>query len=241
MPLTAPLSSLIITLTLLMSSATYANPLIDQLIGTTHAFLEQKVTEHLQASTQEARYTIEVNRLDPRLRLTVCPSDALSATLESPATPVGRVTVRISCDSSEAQWRLFVPAMVNLFHQVVVTTRPLPRHSVISNDDIAMRERNLGLLSGGYLLHPEQALGLRVRRPVNTDEVLSPTQLEQDETVKRGDKVVISAANSRVNVRMPGEALESGTTGNQIRVRNTRSNRVLKARITGPGQVEVAM
>lgn len=241
MQLTALLTRLITVLILLGSGALHANPLIDQLIGTTSAFLEQKIAAHLEASTQDARYTIEVNRLDQRLRLPLCPADALSATLESPSVPVGRVTVRVSCDSSEAQWRLFVPAMVNLYHQVVVTTRPLPRHGVIGANDIDMRERNLGILSGGYLLRPEQAIGLRVRRPVNADEVLSPNQLEQDETVKRGDKVVISAANSRVAVRMPGEALESGTAGSQIRVRNTRSNRILKARIIGPGQVEVAM
>jgi flagella basal body P-ring formation protein FlgA len=40
---------------------------------------------------------------------------------------------------------------------------------------------------------------------------------------------------------MPGEALESGSIGQQIRVRNTRSERTVRARITAPGQVEVDM
>lgn len=241
MQLSALLSRLLTTVTLMSPSALHANPLIDQLIGTTTAFLEQKVAQHLDTSTQTARHTIEINRLDSRLRLPLCPDDAINVSLESPSIPVGRVTVRVSCDSDQAQWRLFVPAMVNLFQEVVVTNRPLPRQRVISAGDIEMRERNLGTLRGGYLLNPEQAVGLRLRRPVSSDEALSPNQLEQDEAVKRGDKVVIRAANSRVAVRMPGEALESGTIGSQIRVRNTRSNRTLKARVVGPGQVEVAM
>lgn len=219
----------------------HANPLIDQLIGTTTAYLEDKVATHLAGNTQDARHEINVNRLDPRLRLPLCPEDAISAQLESPDVPVGRVTVRVSCNSNDVQWRLFVPASVDLFQQVVISTRPLARHTVIGMGDIALRERNVGQLSGGYLLQPEQALGLRVRRPVPADSVLSPNQLEQDETVKRGDRVVISAANSRVAVRMPGEAMESGSTGSQIRVRNTRSDRIVRARITGPGQVEVGM
>lgn len=230
-----------IAVALLGCGSLHANPLIDQLIGTTTTYLEDEVAAHLAGNTQDSRHEINVNRLDPRLRLPLCPPDAISAQLESPSVPVGRVTVRVSCDSDEVRWRLFVPASVDVFQQVVISTRPLARHAVVSAADIALRERNLGQLSGGYLTQPEQAVGLRVRRPIAADAVLSPNQLEQDETVKRGDRVVISAANSRVAVRMPGEALESGSTGSQIRVRNTRSDRVVRARITGPGQVEVGM
>ena len=241
MQLSAFYIKLIIAFALMGCGSLHANPLIDQLIGTTTAYLENKVAMHLAGSTQDTRHEINVNRLDPRLRLPLCPDDAISAQLESPNVPIGRVTVRVSCDSNEVQWRLFVPASVDLFQQVVLSTRPLGRHAVISAADITLRERNIGQLSGGYLLQPEQAVGLRTRRPIPADSVLSPNQLEQDETVKRGDRVVISAANSRVAVRMPGEALESGSTGSQIRVRNTRSDRIVRARITGPGQVEVGM
>ncbi|WP_445939505.1 flagella basal body P-ring formation protein FlgA, partial [Pseudomonas sp.] len=36
-------------------------------------------------------------------------------------------------------------------------------------------------------------------------------------------------------------ALSDGIVGKQISVRNQRSNRVIRARVIGPGQVEVAM
>lgn len=232
---------MIATLALTGFSSLQASPLIDQLIGTTSEYLEARIAAHLASNTQPARHEISVNRLDPRLRLPVCPSEAISAQLESPAVPVGRVTVRITCSSPEVQWRLFVPATVDLFQPVVISSRPLGRHAIIGADDIVLRERNIGQLSGGYLTEPRQAVGMRVRRPIPADSVISPNQLEQDETVRRGDRVVISAANSRVAVRMPGEALEGGSTGSQIRVRNTRSDRVVRARITGPGQVEVGM
>ena len=232
---------LIIALTLLGCGSAYANPLIDQLIGTTSTYLEEEIAAYLASSSQDTRYEISINRLDPRLRLPLCPDQEISAQLESPEVPIGRVTVRVSCESRDTPWRLFVPATVDLFQQVVISTRPLARQEVISAGDIALRERSVGQLSGGYLLQPEQAIGLRVRRPISADSVISPNQLEQDEAVKRGDRVVISAANSRVAVRMPGEALESGSIGQQIRVRNTRSERTVRARITAPGQVEVDM
>lgn len=241
MQVPALLIRMVATFAMLGCGSLHANPLIEQLIGTTTTYLEEQVASHLAGNARHTRHEISVNRLDPRLRLPPCPEDSLSAQLESPAVPVGRVTVRVGCDSPQAQWRLFVPATVDLFQQVVISSRPLGRHAVISAADLALRERNVGQLSGGYLTETEQAVGMRVRRAIPADSVISPSQLEQDETVKRGDRVVISAANSRVAVRMPGEALDSGSTGSQIRVRNTRSERVVRARVIGPGQVEVGM
>ncbi len=228
-------------LAIFFSANLSANPLVEQLIGATSAFLEGEVETHLARSARQARYQVEVSRLDPRLRLPLCPEESLNATLESPATPVGRVTVRLACDSPEVRWRLFVPAQVSLFQEVLVAARPMARHNVISRQDLLMLERDVGLLGDAYLTDPEQAVGMRLRRPVGGDMVLAPSHLEQDEIVKRGDQVVISAANTQIAVRMPGEALEGGTVGNQIKVKNTRSGRTVNARVTGPGQVSVTM
>jgi flagella basal body P-ring formation protein FlgA len=40
---------------------------------------------------------------------------------------------------------------------------------------------------------------------------------------------------------MPGEALSNGGLREQIRVKNLNSQRVIKAQVMAPGQVEVAM
>ncbi|MEB3733301.1 hypothetical protein ULF88_02320 [Halopseudomonas pachastrellae] len=81
--------------------------------------------EHVASSGLQARHEIQLSRLDQRLRLPLCNDDALSASLESPATPVGRVTVRVSC-SAPSPWRLFVPAQVSLFQPVVVIPARCP-------------------------------------------------------------------------------------------------------------------
>ncbi|WP_121363151.1 flagellar basal body P-ring formation chaperone FlgA, partial [Pseudomonas aeruginosa] len=56
-----------------------------------------------------------------------------------------------------------------------------------------------------------------------------------------GDQVVILARTATINVKMPGEALSDGAPGQQIRVRNLRSQRIIKARVIEPGTVEVNM
>ena len=68
----------------------------DMLIGVTQGFLEFTVEDYLATSQTEGRYEIEVNQLDPRMRMPMCDKE-LTASLESPARPLGRVTVKIRC------------------------------------------------------------------------------------------------------------------------------------------------
>ena len=211
----------------------------EKLIGVTQGFLEFTVEDYLASSQTEGRYEVQVNPLDPRLRMPLCSQD-LDATLESPAQPLGRVTVRVRCDSS-APWTVFVPAQVKLFREVVTMARPLKRESVIGAEDVALRERDVGTLKQGFLSQLDQAVGMKLLRPTVLDQVLTPQHLEQPELIQKGDQVVIIARSGSLAVRMPGEALVKGGLSEQIRVRNLNSKRVVKARVTGPGQVEVAM
>jgi flagella basal body P-ring formation protein FlgA len=148
--------------------------------------------------------------------------------------------VRVRCEGS-AVWTVFVPGQVRLFREVVTARRPLKRNSLLTDADIALAERDTGLLNQGYLSSLKQAIGKKLTRPLLPDQVLTPVYVEQAEVIYKGDQVVISAHSGTISVRMPGEALSDGTLGKQINVRNQRSQRVIKARVTGPGQVEVAM
>jgi len=211
----------------------------EQLIDATREFLEREVSGYLQSSQIQARHEIEVNRLDPRLRLAAC-DEPLAAKLESPAQPVGRATVRISCEGS-SPWSVFVPAQIHLYRDVVVARRPLARDAIVEQADVALAERDVSLLNQGYLTAFDQVLGSKLTRSALPDQILMPTYLSAAEVVRKGEQVVISAKNSTINVRMPGEALSDGALGAQIRVKNQRSGRTIKARVIGPGQVEVAM
>jgi flagella basal body P-ring formation protein FlgA len=221
------------------SIAAASATLPEQLIGVTQRFLEEAVSDYLERSKIQGRHEVEINRLDSRLRLPLCDKD-LVASLESPTEPIGRVTVRVRCEGS-AVWTVFVPGQVRLFREVVTARRPLKRNSLLTDADIALAERDTGLLNQGYLSSLKQAIGKKLTRPLLPDQVLTPVYVEQAEVIYKGDQVVISAHSGTISVRMPGEALSDGTLGKQINVRNQRSQRVIKARVTGPGQVEVAM
>ncbi|WP_429432293.1 flagellar basal body P-ring formation chaperone FlgA [Pseudomonas frederiksbergensis] len=211
----------------------------DMLIGVTQGFLEFTVEDYLASSQTQGRYEIEVNQLDPRLRMPMCDKE-LTATLESPARPLGRVTVKVRCDGA-SPWTVFVPAQVRLFRDIVTTTRPLKRTGIIEPQDVTLRERDISLINQGFLTSVDQAIGQKLTRPMVADQVITLVHLEQAEVIRKGDQVVITARSGTLSVRMPGEALSNGGMSEQIRVKNLNSQRVIKAQVTAPGQVEVSM
>ena len=211
----------------------------DMLIGVTQGFLEFTVEDYLATSQTEGRYEIQVNQLDPRMHMPMCDKE-LTASLESPAKPLGRVTVKVRCEGA-SPWTVFVPAQVRLFRDVVTTTRALRRAGIIEAEDVALRERDISLISQGYLSSVDQAIGQRLTRPMVADQVVTLVHMEQAEVIRKGDQVVITARSGTLSVRMPGEALANGGLKEQIRVKNLNSQRVIKAQVTAPGQVEVAM
>ncbi|MGY2341301.1 flagellar basal body P-ring formation chaperone FlgA [Pseudomonas sp. SDO5532_S415] len=211
----------------------------DMLIGVTQGFLEFTVEDYLATSQTEGRYEIQVNQLDPRMRMPMCDKE-LTASLESPAKPLGRVTVKVRCEGT-SPWTVFVPAQVRLFRDVVTTSRPLRRAGIVEPEDVILRERDISVINQGYLTSVDQAIGQRLTRPMVTDQVITLVHLEQAEVIRKGDQVVITARSGTLSVRMPGEALSNGGMSEQIRVKNLNSQRVIKAQVIAPGQVEVSM
>lgn len=216
-----------------------AESLQQQIIGTSQAFLEKITEEYLAENSIDGRHTVKIGRLDPRLRLPRC-SQPLQASLESPAQPLGRVTIRIRCDS-HAPWTIFVPGHVNLYREVATALRSLQRNSIVQAADVQLSERDISSLRQGYILNLENVIGQKITRPIQPNQIISANYLKAAAAINKGDQVVISARANSMYVRMPGTALEEGAIGQQIRVRNVRSQRVVHARVTGPGQVEVAM
>lgn len=226
-------------LLIIASGSACAESIQQQIIGASQAFLEQATQEYLTNNNIAGRHTVKIGRLDPRLRLPQC-AIPLQASLESPAQPIGRVTLRVRCDS-HAPWTIFVPSQVNLYRDVAVAVRSLSRNSIVQAADVQLAEREVSSLRQGYLVDLNNVIGQQVIRPVRPNQVIANHALKAAATINKGDEVVISARGRSMSVRMPGIALEEGAMGQQIRVRNIRSQRVIRGRVTAPGQVEVAM
>lgn len=203
-------------------------------------FLDRQLPSLLASSNIDSgrtEYTIAA--LDPRLNLHKC-DKALTHSVKNQAINNSRLMIKTRCEGSKP-WSIFVPVSLRIFKQVVVATKPLSRGQQIALDDIALQERNIAKLNGHYFLNLNEALGFDVKRPVQAQQTLLNSHVQPPLVVKRGDTIAVEAATSSINVKSQGVALANGRVGEQIAIRNSKSKRVVKATITGPGRANIPM
>ncbi|HUH36996.1 MAG TPA: flagellar basal body P-ring formation chaperone FlgA [Spongiibacteraceae bacterium] len=225
-----------IAASLLALNALAADPIAEQVDAWLAAYRDNLLTELNDPGTSLA---FRVTALDPRLQLAPCdvPLDIRARDGE----PLSRrLTLEVSCPSG-TRWRIYVPVAVSLSRPVVVALRPLPRGTQVTASDVQLRELDVANIHGSYYLNEQEVVGQVVKRNIRADDVLLHSSLSPPLMVSKGDEVIISAVSNGLQVKVPGTALSDGRAGEQIAVRNRSSQRIIDARVTGPGQVEVAM
>ncbi len=182
---------------------------------------------------------ITAGELDPRLRLPACTTQ-LQAFLPAGARAQGNTTVGVRCNG-QPPWQIYVPVTVRIFDQVLVATRPLPRGTLLTRDDVRLVERDLATLPFGYVLDPAKAVGNQLKQPLTAGSVLLPSLIEGPRLIRRGESVIIIGSSAGLTVRMQGQALGDGAAGDWIKVRNPLTKKEISGQVTPEGQVQVQL
>jgi flagella basal body P-ring formation protein FlgA len=156
-------------------------------------------------------------------------------------TPLNaRLSLQVSCAKTE-KWSIYVPVDLTIYRPVVVAVKPLTHGVTVGADDVQLNELNVTQIVGQYLSSLDDAIGKDVKRAIASGSPILEPQLEPPLVVRRGEAVVINATSSIVAVKVSGIALTDGRLGEQIRIKNLSSTRIVQAKIVGPGQAEVPM
>jgi flagella basal body P-ring formation protein FlgA len=183
------------------------------------------------------RVEYTVSSLDSQLNVGACPT-GLTAAAKDAGQLSARLSVQVSCTNN---WSIYVPIDLAIYRQVVIAIKPLGPGSTIGDDDVQLAETDITQPLGEYLTQLDEAVGMSVKRSIAQGRPLVQQQLAPPLMVRRGDTVMINAATSVISVKMSGVALTDGRRGEQIRIKNQGSARVIDARVTGPGQVQAQM
>lgn len=205
---------------------------LDRILETARAFVAAAVGAGDQGETH-----IEIGQLDARLRLTRC-ERAPSAQFAPGGRASGNSTVNVRCESP-VPWSIYVPVEIERYAKVVVAARALARRQTIGPDDIRLERKETSSLISGYLDRPEAAIGLQLKRSLSAGQVLTDRVLVQRKLVERGQLVNIISGRPGLSVRMSGEALEDGSLGQRIRIRNRTSRKVVEGYVESSGSVRI--
>jgi flagella basal body P-ring formation protein FlgA len=127
-----------------------------------------------------------------------------------------RLTVEVRCD--EPHWRIYIGVTLHTIEQVVVTTHPLTHLAVIGPGDLAVVEREINQLPGGYYRSPEQLYGTTAGRMIGAGEVVTPSLVQIPPLIRRGQQVTVVARSGGLEVRRSGTALTDGGLSQRIQV-----------------------
>lgn len=149
-----------------------------------------------------------------------------------------RMRFAASCADKD-EWRQEFVVRAELSAEVVVASAAVPAGRTITDNELALERRSISAVPDA-LSDPRSVTGLSSRRPLRAGQVVQKRMLVAPTLVKRGETVQIVARNGVVDVSAIGEALETGQRDEIVRVRNTSTGKIIRARITDKAVVEPA-
>lgn len=199
-------------------------------------FLDQYANE-IAASGYRSEFS--VGNIDPRMNFKQC-SRPWEFEFSRAPLKQSRTTVLAQCLEGDFT-KLYISVDYEIFGEVIVSSRLISRGQAISAQDLKVQEQQINTARHATFRKREPVIGMIAKRSIKEGRPITPPLLAAPRLVTRGDDVMITASNSKISIRMSGEALSHGTLGQQISVRNKQSKRVIRARVTNSGQVEVVL
>lgn len=181
---------------------------------------------------------LQVSHLDRRLLLAKC-DDNLTFKINEPPQNVRSLTVKTSC-RGDSRWTVYVPVTIGVYGEVLVVNRGVKKGDILTTDDLTYRRIDVAAAGHGVINEVKRAEGMALKRPLKAGEILLQSHLIKPKIVHKGQTVVLTSGSRFLSVETEGIALVSGHMGQQIRVRNHSSNRVVSAQVVAPGRVSVA-
>ncbi|MBS1190269.1 MAG: flgA [Rhodocyclaceae bacterium] len=150
----------------------------------------------------------------------------------------GRMRFAALCPAEQGGRQEFV-VRATLSAEVLVTATAVPAGKPLVPTDLALERRDISTTPDA-LSNVETVAGLASRRSLRAGQILARQWLVEPVLVRRGEAVRIVARSGPIEVSSAGEALEAGRREDTVRVRNSASGKVIRARITASGTVEPA-
>ncbi|MDH5300705.1 MAG: flagellar basal body P-ring formation chaperone FlgA [Gammaproteobacteria bacterium] len=150
------------------------------------------------------------------------------------------VTIGVRCTTGNT-WTVYLPVVIQRHAKVLVANRHLRRGQTLTTQDVREEILDLNSLSRGYLTDRNAIVGLVATHNLSNGLPLRSDTVYQGNTVSKGDKVTIAADLQGIAIKMAGEAMAKGMTGELIPVKNLSSNKIIEAEIVRPGVVQIRM
>jgi len=155
--------------------------------------------------------------------------------------PVGNVIFPIKVSAGGISKKLFIRARVEVFSKVVVAQKGIKRGEIITDEDLALEERDIAMLPQKYFEKLEQVVETEAKTTIPKESTIFEWMIKEIPLVHRGDEVSILVTAPDLVVKTKGMVLEDGYLDKKIKVKRVESNKTLEGILISPDEVEVKL
>ena len=204
-----------------------------------HSSVYDYLSLNFPENAQRHSVNISVNKFDSRLKLAKC-DDALTHQLLNRDKNGGHVTVQTRCEGLQP-WSVYVPAEVTIEELVAVAKTDILRGTLLTLAHLELQPKKSSGRSQTGATNLQALVGKQLKQSLRQGEKIRLSGLINPTTIKRGDFVSVVASSGTITVVTRGTAMSAGRVGEQIRVKNNKTERVIKGQIMAPGKVRVIL
>jgi flagella basal body P-ring formation protein FlgA len=221
-----------VILTMFLASTAFSTSILESNQNQLNEFIDLDLqVQFPEYPTEDVEFNIKLS--NPDMMAKRC-DQTLSMKWRNAVKP-GSNTLNVSCGSP--QWQLYIPISVQVFRDVVVSVEPLSRANPIELNQLKTQRLEISKLRLGYFTDISDLKGYLPQRTVKAGHVLTPYILKAPSLIKRGDWVTIISGRKGLTITSTGEAMKDGVFGEQIPIKNVRSDITVRAWVLKKGLV----
>ncbi len=198
------------------------------------AYIETFAKKHLEEKLlppEGGKISIRIANIDPRITIKPCQQKLTANIPEN--TNSRNVNVKIYCADSKP-WQIYLPARIERTFAVVIATTTIEKGAMLSKDNISVQFLASNKIRGKKLTDITAVLGSKAEKRIGKGRAINTRNVC---LVCKGDSVTITAKSANFIIKTQGIALSSGNLNKQIKVKNSRSGKVIRAKVTAINQV----
>jgi flagella basal body P-ring formation protein FlgA len=185
-------------------------------------------------------YDVEIiaNHLD----VTSLTTDELSFQPISNKEPLGLFTVLAAVERdgkiiSKGQVRV----KIRKFENVVVADDKFSRHDMIDATKLVLKRMEVTSLLQQPVKELDGLENFRARLLIRKDQIITTNLIEPVPDIEVGHEVTIILESHLMQITAPGRSMESGSKGDEIRVKNNATGKIIVARVVSQNSVKVEL
>jgi len=202
----------------------------------TEEAIRARVLETYELDPEKTTIEISSNRLSTRF---VDPED-LSLRAFSQREPSGPFTVYATIThDGETIDRGEVRMRVSRFDEVLVAVDKVSRHDLLTEEVFELQHVDVTNLREQAVSDPARLAGCRSKRNLRKGQILTTGAVEPIPDIEVGDEVSIVYDDGVCAITAPGTVLQTGWTGEMVRVKNKASGKIVQARVVDDRSVAI--